>query len=223
MDTVLVKNINVYASEGSGPAELTNVNGALFFTSKFGPATGLWKSNGTELGTVNLRTSGSTLININGTLFFTLFDNSTGAELWKSDGTEVGTVLVKDMSGAETPWSRTWLQAPPVTTSGNYASEIQDRSAPGSIELGRGFRFNTANQAFRNLESLPGSNRQSSWDEHLMSDDSSQSQRRIEDLSCESADANGDDPWTASTSSTVFEGLIHWRHLLDQFFTLWAA
>lgn len=37
------------------------------------------------------------LININGTLFFSAYDNTNGRELWKSDGTDAGTVLVKDI------------------------------------------------------------------------------------------------------------------------------
>src|SRR5262249_9841493 len=36
--------------------------------------------------------------NVNGTLFFTASNGTTGQELWKSDGTTAGTVLVKDFS-----------------------------------------------------------------------------------------------------------------------------
>ena len=39
----------------------------------------------------------SFLTDVNGTLFFTANDGTTGDELWKSDGTEAGTVLVKDI------------------------------------------------------------------------------------------------------------------------------
>ena len=35
---------------------------------------------------------------MNGTLFFTANDATTGRELWKSDGTAAGTVLVKDIN-----------------------------------------------------------------------------------------------------------------------------
>jgi len=38
------------------------------------------------------------LTNVNGTLFFSATDGSSGIELWKSDGTSAGTVLVKDVS-----------------------------------------------------------------------------------------------------------------------------
>src|SRR5262245_52235382 len=37
------------------------------------------------------------LVEMNGTLFFSDSDDVHGVELWKSDGTEAGTVLVKDI------------------------------------------------------------------------------------------------------------------------------
>ncbi|RCJ42063.1 hypothetical protein A6770_35235 [Nostoc minutum NIES-26] len=40
----------------------------------------------------------STLINVNGTLYFIADDGIHGRELWKSDGTATGTVLVKDIN-----------------------------------------------------------------------------------------------------------------------------
>src|SRR4029450_9400382 len=47
------------------------------------------------------------LVNVNGTLFFTADDGVHGRELWKSDGTSAGTVMVKDIhlgvSGSFTP------------------------------------------------------------------------------------------------------------------------
>ena len=106
------------------PGQLTNVNGTLFFTAG-SPATGneLWKSDGTIAGTVevsDIRPGGSQvqvpdeqgggyinfpnssfpshLTNINGTLYFTANDGTSGQELWKSDGTFLGTVLVKDIN-----------------------------------------------------------------------------------------------------------------------------
>ncbi|NIP52547.1 MAG: hypothetical protein GWN61_15505, partial [candidate division Zixibacteria bacterium] len=40
----------------------------------------------------------SSLINVNGTLFFAASDGIHGYELWKSDGTAAGTVMVKDIN-----------------------------------------------------------------------------------------------------------------------------
>jgi ELWxxDGT repeat protein len=115
--TVLVKDIRT-GTDGNGnplssnPAYLTNVNGTLFFRANDGSSgVELWKSDGTDAGTVLVKdivtgTNGSGtplgsapyyLTNVNGTLFFTAYDSSSGVELWKSDGTDAGTVLVKDI------------------------------------------------------------------------------------------------------------------------------
>ena len=61
----------------------------------------LWKSDGTEAGTVMVKdiklvvhpANLDNLINVNGTLFFVVDDGVHGYELWKSDGTEAGTVM----------------------------------------------------------------------------------------------------------------------------------
>lgn len=107
--TVMVKDIWTGTSD-SEPRFLTNVNGTLYFSASTGstaPGTGreLWKSDGTDAGTVmvkdiNAGTGSSTptkLTNVNGTLLFAAATSSNGIELWKSDGTDAGTVLVKDI------------------------------------------------------------------------------------------------------------------------------
>src|SRR5262249_35216288 len=91
-----------YVVNSSNPSNLTSVNGILFFTVwNAGTGTQLWKSDGTEAGTVLVRSlNASNLINVNGTLFFTAGDYSYGTdgiELWKSDATTAGTVMVKDV------------------------------------------------------------------------------------------------------------------------------
>ena len=128
--TVMVKDINdppytgyrcdgSHYPQGSYPSDLTNVNGTLFFAADdCVKGSELWKSDGTEGGTVlvkdintnvipnyysnyTLASSPSNLTNVNGTVFFSADDGSDGNELWKSDGTSAGTVLVKDVqSGA---------------------------------------------------------------------------------------------------------------------------
>lgn len=110
----LAKNknfINNRASSSFGPCNsdphnLCNVNGTLFFGA-FDPIGGetLWKSDGTEQGTIMIKYFGAGMIasfvtnltNVNGTLFFSVNDGIHGNELWKSDGTEKGTVLIKDI------------------------------------------------------------------------------------------------------------------------------
>ncbi|MDA0658164.1 MAG: Ig-like domain-containing protein [Planctomycetota bacterium] len=123
--TVLVKDLHPGQGEqvpyGNGPLrslpqELTVVGNQLFF-SAISAANGreLWKSDGTADGTVLVKDifgNGSSsvapsssprgLVNLNGTLFFTATDGSTGAELWKSDGTSAGTVMVLDIFSGTT-------------------------------------------------------------------------------------------------------------------------
>jgi ELWxxDGT repeat protein len=68
----------------------------------------LWKSNGTESGTIPLRqfklntnvNSGyqfDKLFPWKGNFYFVGYESSTGQELWKTDGTVAGTVIVKDI------------------------------------------------------------------------------------------------------------------------------
>ncbi|MGB3652049.1 MAG: ELWxxDGT repeat protein, partial [Rivularia sp. (in: cyanobacteria)] len=65
----------------------------------------LWKSDGTETGTVLIEdinpgeadSNPDKLTDVNGTAFFTADNGTNGTELWKSDGTQTGTVLVKDI------------------------------------------------------------------------------------------------------------------------------
>jgi ELWxxDGT repeat protein len=97
-----ISNVEVY-----GPDPIVECNGLAYFSGK-GSSGGfeLWKSDGTEAGTVLVRdirggSGGSyprNLLNVNGTLFFTALDDQHGQELWKSDGTSEGTVLVKDIA-----------------------------------------------------------------------------------------------------------------------------
>jgi ELWxxDGT repeat protein len=111
--TVLVRDIypgSVFGVD-SAFSPFVNVNGTLFFQAS-DPDTGkeLWKSDGTEAGTVVVKDivpgPGSSaagfwwsVVGVGGTLFFQAFHPDTGHELWKSDGTEAGTVLVKDIVG----------------------------------------------------------------------------------------------------------------------------
>lgn len=108
--TVMVKDVRAGAN-GSAPVELTAINGTLFFVAGDG-TNGLWKSDGTEIGTIKLATFNlypEWLTNVNGILFFSALHNSVGnTELWKSDGTIAGTVLVKDLNAGLNSFPR-WL------------------------------------------------------------------------------------------------------------------
>ena len=92
----------------SDPDRLTAVDGTLFFVADDGTnGTELWKSDGTEAGTVLVKdinpgsasglTADSPLAAVDGVLLFAADDGVHGDELWKSDGTDAGTGLVKDI------------------------------------------------------------------------------------------------------------------------------
>jgi RNA polymerase sigma factor (sigma-70 family) len=108
--TVLVKDIrpgrpSAFTPWGRTPVAIGNT---LFFMASDGVnGVQLWKSDGTEAGTVPVkrldapgtvfRQYPQALANVNGTLFFVADDGASGQELWKTDGTVAGTVLVKDI------------------------------------------------------------------------------------------------------------------------------
>ena len=82
------------------------MDGTLYFTADDG-ANGkeLWKSDGTDAGTVMVKNinavAGSaidSLVVMNGVLYFTADDGINGRELWKSDGTNAGTVILKNIN-----------------------------------------------------------------------------------------------------------------------------
>jgi ELWxxDGT repeat protein len=109
--TVRVKNINANMSGNlsSEPEQFTLVNGTLFFIANDGVSgKELWKSDGTEGGTIRVKDINPAtdhytgkpgyLTAVGGVLYFSGDDGTTGYELWKSDGTVDGTMRVKDIN-----------------------------------------------------------------------------------------------------------------------------
>jgi ELWxxDGT repeat protein len=103
--TTIVKDI-VPGLAGSFPQYLTVVNDVLFFAAYSwdevsGTAWGLWRSDGTDVGTTLVKkVVARDLTDVNGTLFFAGYERDlvpqTGVQLWKSDGIEAGTVPVRE-------------------------------------------------------------------------------------------------------------------------------
>ncbi|MBC1221479.1 pre-peptidase C-terminal domain-containing protein [Nostoc sp. UCD121] len=112
--TSLVRDITTVVN-AFGPINLTVVGNTLFFvTDSDGDfQQELWKSDGTELGTVRVKNNLTQAPNlgfgplyltaVGNTLYFTTPDPTTGLELWKSDGTDAGTVLVRDINPGADP------------------------------------------------------------------------------------------------------------------------
>jgi ELWxxDGT repeat protein len=120
--TVLFKNLRLDATTPSvslRPRNFIDVDGELFFAASDGTSGyQLWRSDGTESGTVRVKDVEPVIVNstieylavADGVLFFAANDSANGRELWRSDGTEAGTALVKDIypgSGSGFPSSLT--------------------------------------------------------------------------------------------------------------------
>lgn len=117
---------DIYPGPGSGRDCSLNcswktIDGFLYFAATDGTnGRELWKSDGTEAGTVMVknvnpygpddlsRSGPKNFTEVNNILFFTAEDGIHGEELWRSDGTETGTNMVQDIfpgdSGSE-PWN----------------------------------------------------------------------------------------------------------------------
>lgn len=102
----LVKDINP-GGDGCDPMILATMSGLVFFHCHDGiHGDELWKSDGTEQGTVMVKdinpgpehSEPNHLFPMFGTLYFNADDGVHGRELWKSDGTEQGTVMVMDIN-----------------------------------------------------------------------------------------------------------------------------
>lgn len=112
----LVKDINPHGS--SGPADLRSDGGVLYFAASDGDhGQSLWRSDGTEVGTVPVpEPTPSALhvvylpgmegcsnapiseVTLNEVIYFLASDEEHGCELRRTDGTESGTGLVKDVN-----------------------------------------------------------------------------------------------------------------------------
>jgi ELWxxDGT repeat protein len=93
--THMVKDIFSTNFPDDIPESLTSMKGALYFLV----GAGIWKSNGTEVGTVIVKEPAliqhyfTGLTKVNGMLFFASDD-----KLWRSDGTTAGTILLRSFT-----------------------------------------------------------------------------------------------------------------------------
>ncbi|MFN7803474.1 MAG: ELWxxDGT repeat protein, partial [Planctomycetaceae bacterium] len=106
-----------------------------------------------DINPVGLPSDPSLLTEVNGTLYFTANDGSTGYELWKSDGTSAGTVLVQDIrsgGGGSYPSRLTnvngtlYFRATDGTTGVELWKAISSSSNPGAASLSLGGQTDAA-------------------------------------------------------------------------------
>lgn len=111
-DGTATSRVREFASR-SPLAELTSVEGRLFFTAEDAAGRELWTSDGTEAGTFRVQDiypgpAGSVpqgLTAASGWLVFTAIDPAHGREVWMSDGSASGTFLVADLApGSRSSW-----------------------------------------------------------------------------------------------------------------------
>ncbi|MBA3005756.1 MAG: hypothetical protein FP810_04030 [Desulfocapsa sp.] len=113
LGTEMVKDIDStpYVNGVSGssyPRSFTLVGETLFFSADDAVnGRELWKSDGTEVGTVlvkDINDSGNSspddLAAVGTSLYFSADDGTNGVEPWKSDGTTSGTVMIKDINAS---------------------------------------------------------------------------------------------------------------------------
>lgn len=143
--TVLLKDINTTASTGSSPSVIDNygpirsvvLNGFVYFSATDAThGTELWKSDGTEAGTVLVKdinipgsSSPTQFTLFNNAIYFSADDGINGNELWKTDGTESGTVLVPGIDLAMTS------SATPLAASSNVLFFYISNSYTSKAEL----------------------------------------------------------------------------------------
>ncbi len=111
-DSVPGEGLNPSPGDGSGPSDLANINGTLFFQADDGTnGDELWKSDGTPSGTAMVDDdpvpdgginpgAGDAfpveMTELHGSAYFQGNDGTNGAELWRSDGSPAGTRMVED-------------------------------------------------------------------------------------------------------------------------------
>ena len=105
-------------TEGSDPFEFFEFNSELYFRAISDAGNELWKTDGTEAGTVlvaDINPGGDSVpadfFEFNGELFFLADDGESGREVWKTDGTPDGTLQLFDvLDGPQSSQARKFFE-----------------------------------------------------------------------------------------------------------------
>ena len=152
----LVKDINLNGS--SSPNDLIDIQGVLYFVADSGTSeksesdgstAGLWKSDGSDGGTVLLKSfdSASNLVEANGFLYF-IAEVGGSFEIWRSDGTSEGTKRVNTLYPGSNSFSAYNLTSIEGTLFFSASGPEED---PSGYELWRWEGDNTGTKLFKNL------------------------------------------------------------------------
>ena len=144
---ILVKDIDPGSASGQ-PSNFINFNNYIYFVASDGVhGFELWRTDGTDNGTVMVRDINpngngmaededglvfSSFTIMNNELYFFADDGTTGFELWKSDGTGTGTALVKDIYPGDT--GSVDLGAP-IVVMGNNIYFTATTTSDGNLRL----------------------------------------------------------------------------------------
>jgi ELWxxDGT repeat protein len=137
-----------------------NVNGTLLFGAQDTNDFGLWRSDGTVAGTVEIKPGlylTRQAVVLNGILYF-FGRGPEGKGLWRSDGSESGTSFLKSVDFGDRGYFTCLISANGVLWFTTQPGELwkSDGSVAGTIKVADGFRFPRTDGEYAQLSELGG-------------------------------------------------------------------
>ncbi|HEU4470751.1 MAG TPA: ELWxxDGT repeat protein, partial [Flavisolibacter sp.] len=166
--TYMLKEIRpggTVSTRSSSPQNFNSLGNTLVFTAI--DATGLrqlWKTDGTEAGTVKIVPSATIsfisteFARAGGLLYFTATSGDTGLELWRTDGTDAGTFMPKNIFPETTPGLERDAAPKYLTAFGNmvlFSAESQFGDGSPGRELWRSDGTSAGTVMVKNINPVP--------------------------------------------------------------------